>query len=123
MSSVSIVRSPEDGDFQLSRGRNQPRIVPAPFMTCCCSTRSATNTSGVNSSKHDQYYLDQFYTHVDADGRRWRRSDLTGSGVRHCETRETWRGIDVTAKGRHWMFPPTELERLDAFAYIIDTEA
>jgi adenine specific DNA methylase Mod len=62
---------------------------------------------------YDQYYLDQFYTHIDADGRRWRRSDLTGAGIRHGETGKKWRGIDVTAKGRHWAYPPDELERMD----------
>jgi adenine specific DNA methylase Mod len=35
---------------------------------------------------YDQSYIDAFYTHVDRDGRRWRRSDLTGAGVRHGET-------------------------------------
>lgn len=63
---------------------------------------------------YDQSYLDEFYTHVDPDGRRWRRSDLTGAGVRHGETGKPWRGIDVTAKGRHWAYPPFELERMDA---------
>jgi site-specific DNA-methyltransferase (adenine-specific) len=32
---------------------------------------------------------------MDADG-------LTGDGVRHGDSGESWRGIDVTAKGRHW---------------------
>jgi adenine specific DNA methylase Mod len=63
---------------------------------------------------YDQHYIDEFYTHVDGDGRRWRRSDLTGAGIRHGATGEVWRGIDVTAKGRHWFVPPTELDKLDA---------
>lgn len=63
---------------------------------------------------YDPYYLSQFYTHVDEAGRRWRRSDLTGSGIRHGETGKPWRGRDVTAKGRHWMVPPDELDKLDA---------
>jgi site-specific DNA-methyltransferase (adenine-specific) len=62
---------------------------------------------------YDQTYLDEFYTHYDKDGRRWRRSDLTGNGVRHGETGKPWRGIDVTAKGRHWSVPPSELDKLD----------
>lgn len=63
---------------------------------------------------YDQEYLDGFYTHFDSDGRRWRRSDLTGAGIRHGETGKPWRGIDVTAKGRHWSVPPPELDKLDA---------
>lgn len=62
---------------------------------------------------YDQGYLDNFYTHLDPDGRRWRRSDLTGAGVRHGETGKKWRGIDVTAKGRHWAYPPDVLEQMD----------
>jgi site-specific DNA-methyltransferase (adenine-specific)/adenine-specific DNA-methyltransferase len=62
---------------------------------------------------YDDYYLDQFYTHQDGD-RRWRRSDLTGAGVRRGATGNVWRGVDVTSKGRHWAWPPAELDRLDA---------
>jgi site-specific DNA-methyltransferase (adenine-specific) len=62
---------------------------------------------------YDDTYVDAFYTHVDPDGRRWRRSDLTGAGVRHGETGNDWRGINVTAKGRHWAWPPSELEKMD----------
>jgi site-specific DNA-methyltransferase (adenine-specific) len=62
---------------------------------------------------YDQSYIDEFYTHYDADGRRWRRSDLTGAGTRNGETGQVWRGIDVTAKGRHWAHPPNVLDQLD----------
>lgn len=63
---------------------------------------------------YGEYYLDQFYTHKDSDGRRWRRSDLTGAGVRRGATGQVWRGIDVTAKGRHWAWPPSTLDKMDA---------
>jgi DNA modification methylase len=53
----------------------------------------------------DEYYLSQFYTHYDADKRRWRRSDLTGDGLRNGDSGKPWRGVDVTAKGRHWAVP------------------
>jgi site-specific DNA-methyltransferase (adenine-specific) len=62
---------------------------------------------------YDQRYIDAFYTHSDPDGRRWRRSDLTGAGIRHGETGQPWRGINVTAKGRHWAWPPTVLDEMD----------
>ena len=64
--------------------------------------------------KYDKTYVDEFYTHQDPDGRRWRRSDLTGAGTRDGKTGEPWRGIDITAKGRHWARPPAELDRLDS---------
>jgi DNA modification methylase len=63
-------------------------------------------------------YLKEFYTHVDPDGKRWRRSDLTGAGVSNGVTGKPWRGIDVTAKGRHWAMDPKELDRLDSIGKI-----
>jgi site-specific DNA-methyltransferase (adenine-specific) len=59
-----------------------------------------------------EHYLDEFYTHRDSDGRRWRRSDLTGAGTRNGESGMPWKGIDVTAKGRHWAVPGDACERL-----------
>jgi adenine specific DNA methylase Mod len=64
--------------------------------------------------EYDSSYVEAFYTHKDNDGRAWRRSDLTGAGVRHGETGLSWRGIDVTAKGRHWAYVPATLDELDA---------
>lgn len=58
-------------------------------------------------------YLDLFFDQVDQEGRRYKRGDLTGAGIRHGATGEIWRGIDVTAKGRQWARPPAELEELD----------
>lgn len=58
-------------------------------------------------------YLETFFDQQDKDGRRWKRMDLTGAGVRHGETGQKWRGIDVTAKGRHWAYPPSTLDKLD----------
>jgi DNA modification methylase len=63
---------------------------------------------------YDPDYLETFFDQTDQDGRRWKRMDLTGAGVRHGETGRKWRGIDVTAKGRHWAYPPAQLDELDA---------
>ncbi len=63
---------------------------------------------------YDPEYLQTFFDQTDSDGRRWKRTDLTGAGIRHGETGKPWRGIDITAKGRHWANPPVELDRLDA---------
>src|ERR1017187_7600087 len=65
-------------------------------------------------TKYDEEYLELFFDQTDADGRRWKRMDLTGAGVRHGETGKVWRGIDVTAKGRHWAYPPSTLDAMDA---------
>ena len=54
---------------------------------------------------YDEEYLDNFFEMTDEDGRRWKRMDLTGDGVRNGESGETWRNVDVTSKGRHWAIP------------------
>lgn len=58
----------------------------------------------------NSYVAQRFRT---GDERPWKDSDLTGSGIRHGETGLPWRGFDVTAKSRHWMYPPAELDELD----------
>lgn len=63
---------------------------------------------------YEDAYLSERFKRVDADGNRWKDADLSGSGIRRGETGEIWRGIDITAKGRHWMYPPSQLEELDA---------
>ncbi len=54
---------------------------------------------------YEPEYVETFFDHQDADGRRWMRMDLTGDGIRSGESGEPWRGIDVTSKGRHWAIP------------------
>jgi DNA modification methylase len=66
--------------------------------------------------EYDDDYVKQRFAR--GDERPWKDADLTGSGIRHGETGEVWRGFDVTAKGRHWAYPPTELDRLDAAGMI-----
>ena len=66
--------------------------------------------------RYDEAYLKQRFAR--GEERPWKDADLTGSGVRHGETGKEWRGFDVTAKGRHWAYPPSELDRLDAAGQI-----
>ena len=63
---------------------------------------------------YDQHYIDRYFKFDDDDGRgRYWTGDLTGSGTRNGETGKDWRGFGPTAKGRHWMVPPSELDELD----------
>jgi len=61
---------------------------------------------------YDESYIKGFYRYEDETGRKFRLSDLTGAGIRHGETGLEWRGINPTAKGRHWSSPPSVLEEL-----------
>lgn len=51
---------------------------------------------------------------VNPDGREGKNTDLIESGIRRGETGQPWRGIGVMAWQRDWMYPLSELERLDA---------
>ncbi|MBA3736778.1 MAG: site-specific DNA-methyltransferase, partial [Actinobacteria bacterium] len=75
--------------------------------------KSAKATWNPQVAPHSEKYLTAKYRYQDERG-TYRLSDLTGSGIRHGESGDVWRGFDVTAKGRHWMHPPSELEMLDA---------
>lgn len=62
---------------------------------------------------YDDEYIDEFFDQTDENGKRYKRADLTGAGTSNGETGKEWRGINVTAKGRHWAQPPSKLEELD----------
>lgn len=64
-------------------------------------------------------YLETFFEMEDADGRKWKRTDLTGAGVtKDGPSGKPWRGIDVSAKGRHWAYSHEEMDRLDSAGLI-----
>ena len=77
-------------------------------------SKSSEYTWNRTYTAHEPTYLDTFFDQRDADGRRWKRMDLTGAGTRNGETGLDWRGLSVTARGRHWAYPPTKLDELDA---------
>ena len=71
-----------------------------------------------------QETIDQWYNNVeDGTGRVFNRADLTAPGVRTGDSGAEWRGVNPTAKGRHWAIPgfaqeivagKSTLEALDA---------
>jgi site-specific DNA-methyltransferase (adenine-specific) len=77
-------------------------------------TKTDTYVWNQQYQPYDSEYLETFFEMVDPDGRHWKRMDLTGAGTRNGPSGEPWRGIDVRAKGRHWLHQPVELDRLDA---------
>lgn len=66
--------------------------------------------------KYDPAYVAQRFAR--GGDRPWKDADLTGSGVRHGETGLPWRGFNPTDKGRHWGYPPSELDVMDAAGQI-----
>ncbi len=76
-------------------------------------SKSANYNWNQQYNPYDQEYIETFFDEVDERGKRYKRADLTGAGTRNGETGLQWRGIDVTAKGRHWAYPPSKLEEFD----------
>jgi DNA modification methylase len=53
-----------------------------------------------------QETADAWFNNIEpATGRRFNRNTLTAPGVRSGSSGKPWRGIDPTAKGRHWAVP------------------
>lgn len=61
----------------------------------------------------DPEYVSTFFDQKDEDGRIYKRMDLTGAGISGGPSGSIWRGIDVTAKGRHWAYIPAQLDEFD----------
>ena len=71
-------------------------------------SRSQVHSWNQVYQKYDEEYLSRFYRHEDEKG-RYRLSDLTGAGVRHGDSGDSWRGVNPTDSGRHWAVPGTVL--------------
>ena len=54
---------------------------------------------------YSEEYKENFFRFADPDGRAYRATILTGSGIRHGSSGKPWRGIDPTLIGRHWAIP------------------
>lgn len=63
------------------------------------------------NQEYESDYVKQRYKR--GGERPWRDENITGSGIRHGETGQVWRGFDVTEKGRHWCVPPSDLDKMD----------
>ena len=62
---------------------------------------------------YDDYYIEQFYTHQDDDGKKWRRSDLTAPSHGRQTGRFMWKGV-LPPETRMWRFKVEELDKLDS---------
>ncbi len=70
----------------------------------------ATFTWNVQYQEYDPEYLSEFYTHVDPDGRRWKRGDLTSPNPRPNMMYQ-FKTYPSPKKG--WRFTKARLEELD----------
>lgn len=66
---------------------------------------------------YTEEYLSSKYKYTDSTG-TYRLITLFPAGTRNGETGREWRGINPTAKGVHWRYPPAKLDDLDAAGMI-----
>ncbi len=77
-------------------------------------TKSDRFTWNPQYRPYSEEHLVKSYRHKDsATGKRFMLADLTGAGIRHGETGRAWRGINPSKWTRHWIRPPSDLEKLD----------
>ena len=68
-------------------------------------TKSDTYTWMPQHTGYSDEYQEKFFRFQDTDGRRYRSTILTGSGIRNGFSGKEWRGYDPTSAGRHWAIP------------------
>jgi DNA methylase len=62
-------------------------------------------TWNVQHTPYSDQYVDDFFTGEDSVGGKFRATILTAPGIRTGSSGKPWKGIDPTAKGRHWAIP------------------
>ena len=58
---------------------------------------------------HDPAYVERMYRYKDSSGRRYRRDNLKGAGLRNGDSGQPWRGVDPSDTGSHWAIPNAAL--------------
>ena len=71
-------------------------------------TRSDRYTWNRVFQPYDQSYIDRAFRYSDECG-KYRAQNLTGPGTRQGDSGKPWRGVDPTARGRHWELPPDRI--------------
>lgn len=104
--------------WRRSHGHNSANRYGPAHDTILFYARSSTSKWNKVFHQYDPAYIERHYRHKDANGRLYKHENPTGAGVRGGATGEPWRGIDPTPKGRHWVRPPAELDKLDAAGLI-----
>jgi DNA modification methylase len=68
-------------------------------------SKSPAYTWNAQKIAYSEEYQKKFFRFQDADGRTYRSTILTGSGIRTGSSGKPWRGINPTKVGRHWAIP------------------
>lgn len=104
--------------WKRSHGHNSAKRYGPAHDTILFYGASAEVTWNKVFHEYDPRYVEKHYRHKGDDGRRYKHENPTGAGIRNGATGTPWRGINPTAKGRHWVRSPDDLEKLDAAGLI-----
>jgi len=103
--------------WQRTNAHNKTANKLAPLTdTIWYYSKSDKNTYNPIYDSLSDDYKGSFYRFKDEKG-IYRLSDLTGSGIRHGESGQEWKGYNPTARNRHWAIPAKPIEN------IVGTEA
>lgn len=92
--------------WKRSSAHNSSRKFSPVHDTILFYTKSSTYTWNKVLQPLPQETADAWYNNVEeGTGRRFNRDNLTASGVRNGSSGKAWRGINPSAKGRHWAVP------------------
>lgn len=92
--------------WKRSSAHNACRFHSPVHDTILFYTKSDNYTWNPIANRLPQKTIDEWYNNIEeGTGRRFNRADLTGSGTRGGDSGKPWRGVDPTAKGRHWAIP------------------
>ena len=76
-------------------------------------TKSADYLWNAQFTKYSEEYKSDFYGAIDEQtGEPYMSDNMTAAGIRHGESGKPWRGVDPTAKGRHWALPVRLVDKL-----------
>jgi len=104
--------------WKRSHGHNSANRFGSSHDSILFYSKDGNSTWNPVFQEYDPEYIEKHYRHVDQKGRRYKHENPTGAGISKGVTGQTWRGIDPTAKGRHWARAPDEMDKLDAAGLI-----
>ena len=94
--------------WKRTSAHNRARRFGPVHDTILFYTKGRTYTWNRVLQAYDEQYIATFYRHEDEHGRRFRLSDLTGSGARSGYSGQPWRNYDPTVAEHHWALPAPE---------------
>ena len=96
--------------WKRTSARNDSDRINTIHDTLYFYTRTANFTWNQQFQPYDQEYIKEFYSHIDSDGRRWKRGDITSPNPRPNMMYE-FKGYPSPKKG--WRYTRERLEELD----------